>query len=204
MYFTYHVDWRLNIHLICSIFRNLAKLQIKDLDDFLGLSVSQTNKYFIKRKHLDLPNDKMFENAIAFILFSLEWFHIWGHTLILFRIRMLPRKDLVRIRLYFLFDMFTVFCSSILFTGKLRWLAVLQMIQHSYYYIFWDKTDLAKKVYFKWWALVSRNTSYSVYMMLAPFLHMISFLAFLCIATSEINQPLLYVTVSRNSSFVQY
>lgn len=88
----------------------------------------------------------MLQTVIAFILFTIEWYHIWGHTLILFRIRMLPRKDLVRIRFYFLFDMMTVFCSSILFTGKLRWIAVLQIIQHSYYFVFWDKSGMAKKV----------------------------------------------------------
>ncbi|XP_053396498.1 uncharacterized protein LOC128546064 [Mercenaria mercenaria] len=89
---------------------------------------------------------EFFQTGVAFLLFTLEWFHIWGHTLILFRVRLLPRKDLVRIRYYFLFDMLTVFSSSILFTGKLRWLAVLQMIQHSYYFIFWDKSWLAKKI----------------------------------------------------------
>ena len=88
----------------------------------------------------------MFGTIIAFILFTLEWYHIWGHTVILFRIRLLPRKDLVRIRYYFLFDLLTVFCSSILFTGKLRWLAVIQIIQHLYYFVYWDQTGLAKKV----------------------------------------------------------
>lgn len=90
--------------------------------------------------------DAVAQTSIAFILFTLEWYHIWGHTVILFRIRMLPRKDLVRIRIYFLIDMLTVFASSILFTGKLRWLAVLQIIQHLYYYVYWDKTWLAKKI----------------------------------------------------------
>lgn len=88
----------------------------------------------------------MIDTCIALILFTVEWFHIWGHVVILFRVRLLPRKDLVRIRLYFLVDMATVFCSSILFTGKLRWLAVLQIIQHTYYFVFWDQTDLAKKI----------------------------------------------------------
>jgi len=90
--------------------------------------------------------DTMMHNTIAFLLFTIEWYHIWGHTLILFRVRMLPRKDLVRIRLYFLFDLLTVFCSSFLFTGRLRWLATLQIIQHFYYFFFWDKTGLAKRV----------------------------------------------------------
>ncbi|XP_052244868.1 uncharacterized protein LOC127854005 isoform X2 [Dreissena polymorpha] len=88
----------------------------------------------------------LLQTTIAFILFTTEWYHIWGHTLILFRIRMLPRKDLVRIRLYFLFDLLSVFCSSFLFTGKLRWLAVIHAAQHAYYYIFWEKTGFAKKI----------------------------------------------------------
>lgn len=88
----------------------------------------------------------MLQSIIAFFLFGLEWFHIWGHCLILFRIRLLPRKDLVRIRLYFLIDAVTVFTSSIIFTGKLRWLAVIQIIQHMYYFLCWDKTYPAKKI----------------------------------------------------------
>ncbi|KAL3882820.1 hypothetical protein ACJMK2_029126 [Sinanodonta woodiana] len=88
----------------------------------------------------------MFERIIAFVLFTLELYHAIGHTLVLFRIRMLPRKDLVRIRFYFLADALTVFSSSILFTGMYRWLAVAQIIQHMYYFLFWDKTYLAKKI----------------------------------------------------------
>ncbi|KAL4233152.1 hypothetical protein ACF0H5_007837 [Mactra antiquata] len=84
--------------------------------------------------------------VIAFSLFTIEWFHIWGHVLILFRVRLLPRKDLVRIRYYFLVDLLTVFSSSILFTGQLRWLAALQMIQHAYYFIYWDRTGPAKRI----------------------------------------------------------
>lgn len=88
----------------------------------------------------------MIQTAIAWFLFTLEWYHIWGHCLILFRIRLLPRKDLVRIRWYFMVDLLTVFASSILFTGKLRWLACLQILQHAYYFVYWDQTGLAKKI----------------------------------------------------------
>ncbi|KAK3096730.1 hypothetical protein FSP39_002753 [Pinctada imbricata] len=86
------------------------------------------------------------ENCFAFLLFFLEIYHILGHISVLFRIRLLPRKDLVRIRYYFLFDLLTVFASSVLFLRRLQWLACLQIAQHMYYFITWDKSRPAKKI----------------------------------------------------------
>ena len=108
------------------------------MHDHFNLSSS-----FFQELHIFLD---MLQTIIAFLLFGIEWFHIWGHSLILFRVRLLPRKDLVRIRLYFFVDTLSVFVSSIIFTGKLRWLAVLQIMQHMYYFLCWDKTYPAKKV----------------------------------------------------------
>ncbi|XP_060588523.1 uncharacterized protein LOC132743939 [Ruditapes philippinarum] len=100
----------------------------------------------LNNEQTDTMSGSFLQTSIAFFLFTLEWFHIWGHTLILFRVRLLPRKDLVRIRYYFLVDLLTVFSSSILFTGKLRWLAVLQIIQHAYYFVFWEKNWVSRKI----------------------------------------------------------
>lgn len=86
------------------------------------------------------------ENMAAFLLFFLECYHVSGHLNVLFRIRLLPRRDLVRIRFYFLFDLLTVFASSFLFLQRLQWLAAIQIVQHLYYFLFWEKTAPAKKV----------------------------------------------------------
>ncbi|CAH1798824.1 unnamed protein product [Owenia fusiformis] len=80
-------------------------------------------------------------NAIAAFLFFLEVYHIVGHALILFRIRLLPRKDLVRVRYYFLIDALTVFVTSFVYTGRLRWLALLQNAQHIYFFITWNSPN---------------------------------------------------------------
>ncbi|XP_055955177.1 uncharacterized protein LOC126812544 [Patella vulgata] len=85
-------------------------------------------------------------NIIAFTLFTLECYHTIGHLAVLCRIRLLPRRDLVRIRYYFLVDAMTVFVTNFLYTGKLKWLATLQIIQHLYYFFTWDKSFLAKKI----------------------------------------------------------
>lgn len=87
------------------------------------------------------------ENFAAFFLFFLECYHICGHLNVLFRIRLLPRRDLVRIRFYFLFDLLTVFASSFLFLHRLQWLAAVQIVQHLYYFMYWEKTAPAKKVH---------------------------------------------------------
>ena len=57
-------------------------------------------------------------NILATILFLLECYHFIGHVCVLFRVRLLPRKDVVRIRYYFLFDTFTVFTVCFLYTEK--------------------------------------------------------------------------------------
>ena len=85
-------------------------------------------------------------NLAAMFLFLLEAYHVLGHLAVLCRLRLLPRKDLVRIRLYFLLDGLTSFTVAFLYTGRLRWLVSLHVIQHLYYYFFWEKTHWAKRV----------------------------------------------------------
>lgn len=82
----------------------------------------------------------------ALFLFALEFYHVIGHILILTGMRALPRRDLVRQRYYFLVDALTVFTSSFLLTGRMKWLAVIQIIQHMFYFITWDKSYMAKRV----------------------------------------------------------
>ena len=85
-------------------------------------------------------------NVLATFLFTLECYHVVGHVCVLFRVRLLPRKDLVRIRYYFLFDTLTVFVVCFLYVGKLRWLAVLQMIQHLFFFFTWNNQSYTNKV----------------------------------------------------------
>uniref|UniRef100_A0A2C9JUT4 Uncharacterized protein n=1 Tax=Biomphalaria glabrata TaxID=6526 RepID=A0A2C9JUT4_BIOGL len=85
-------------------------------------------------------------DVVSVVLFSVELYHLVAHVFILCGIRSLPRKDLVRVRLYFLLDALTVFFTSFLFTGKLKWLAVLQILQHLFYFITWDKSYMAKRI----------------------------------------------------------
>ena len=85
-------------------------------------------------------------SVLTFVAFSAEVYHIVGHCAVLFRLRLLPRKDLVRVRYYFLIDLLTVFISSFVILGKLQWLAVIQMCQHMYYFLYWEQTAPAKKV----------------------------------------------------------
>ena len=86
------------------------------------------------------------ENIAAAVLFFLQCYHVIGHGCVLFRIRLLPRKDIVCLRYYVFIDGFTVFVTAFLLTDRLRWLASLHVIPHAYYFIFWNQTSLAKKV----------------------------------------------------------
>lgn len=80
------------------------------------------------------------------ILFFLEVYHVLTHYAVLFGRRLLPRKDLVRVRWYFLFDTMTIFTVNFLYLQKLQWLAGIQMIQHFSYFIWWDKANFCKHV----------------------------------------------------------
>ena len=97
-------------------------------------------------------------NWPAVILFFLESYHVFTHVAILFGLRMLPRKDLVRQRFYFLFDTLTIFTVNFVFLGQLRWLAALQMCQHFSYFIWWDSAEFCRRVIS--WSSLDWNYSY--------------------------------------------
>ena len=82
----------------------------------------------------------------AAFMFALEVYHVIGHMCIVLRVRLLPKRDLVRVRLYFLFDTLTVAVSAFLFTGKLQWLAALQIVQHMFFFITWHTHPYTEKV----------------------------------------------------------
>lgn len=81
-----------------------------------------------------------------------------GHLAVLLRVRLLPRRDLVRLRLYFLLDGLTSLVTAFCYTGRLRWLVALHVLQHLYYFCFWEKTTLAKRVV-NWSSLEFQQTS---------------------------------------------
>ena len=85
----------------------------------------------------------------TFFLFFLECYHIIGHLNVFLRIRLLPRRDLLRIRVYFLSEALSICASSFLLLHrehKLLWPAALHIVQHLYYFLYWEKTAKAKKV----------------------------------------------------------
>merc|ERR1712223_2136327 len=82
---------------------------------------------------------------IVSIIFCLEFYHFLTHITVLFGWRMLPRKDLVKQRIYFLFDLVCA-ASSYLIHQKFFALIVLQNIQHAYYFFTWEKSGPSKRV----------------------------------------------------------
>ena len=77
-------------------------------------------------------------STLAHILFTAELYHLVGHIVVLLGLRLLPRKDLVRQRLYFLADLASVHLS---FWVHRRWwgLILLQNLQHAFYFLTWDQ-----------------------------------------------------------------
>jgi len=84
--------------------------------------------------------------AVYAAFFTLELYHCVAHVVILCGVRALPRRDLVKVRYYFLFDLLSVFISSFLLLGQYKPLAVVQILQHMYYFITWDSSYLAKRI----------------------------------------------------------
>ena len=89
-------------------------------------------------KDMDAGDHSVGFSPLCVILLSLEIYHAFSHICILFRLRMLPKKDLVRVKVYFLVDLLTV-ASSAMYTGKMLWLAALQNAQHLFFYFTWNK-----------------------------------------------------------------
>ena len=108
----------------------------------------------------------------ATLLFFTELYHILGHSVILFGIRQvmmniwsfwafsafclsfglkssipnrsLPYRDLERIGYYFAIDLVTVALSWCL-TQEFTILVAFQQVQHIYYVLNWNKSDMAKR-----------------------------------------------------------
>ncbi|XP_076445711.1 uncharacterized protein LOC143283385 isoform X2 [Babylonia areolata] len=89
---------------------------------------------------------ELFWSVFGMFLFLVEAYHVLAHMAVLFRFRLLPRKDLVRVRYYFLVDGLTSFLTAFFYTGHLRWLVSIHVVQHLYYYFAWERTRLAKRI----------------------------------------------------------
>ncbi|KAL8584346.1 hypothetical protein ACOMHN_031966 [Nucella lapillus] len=85
-------------------------------------------------------------NVAGMVLFLMETYHVLSHMVILCRRRLLPRKDLVRIRYYFLLDGLSSFLTAFFYTGRFQWLISLHVVQHLYYYFSWEKSHWAKRI----------------------------------------------------------
>merc|ERR1711872_1167893 len=71
----------------------------------------------------------------------------FGHLTVLTGYRMLPRKDLVATRYYFLFD--AAGAAIAYFVHHVQWfypILIIQQWQHIFYFSTWDKSAAAKRV----------------------------------------------------------
>ena len=80
---------------------------------------------------------------LASLIFFLEVYHFLTHVLVLFGIRLLPRKDLVKQRIYFMIDLV---CANISYWihGRFLVLIGLQNLQHLFYFFTWEQRYLNK------------------------------------------------------------
>merc|ERR1712215_27666 len=87
------------------------------------------------------------QESILCLTYLFELYHSLGHLTVLTGYRMLPRKDLVSVRYYFLLD---AACAAWAFyihqTAYFYPILILQQWQHIYYYSTWDKSWAAKRV----------------------------------------------------------
>ena len=97
-------------------------------------------------------------NWAAALLLTFESYHALKHFLVLFGLRMLPRQDLARQRVYFLFDTMTVFFTNFVFLRQLRWIAALQMYNHLSVVIQWEKAEWVREAIS--WSSLDWNYTY--------------------------------------------
>merc|ERR1711915_87463 len=75
------------------------------------------------------------QESILCLTYLFELYHSLGHLTVLTGYRMLPRKDLVSVRYYFLLD---AACAA--------WAFYIHQAAYFYYYSTWDKSWAAKRV----------------------------------------------------------
>merc|ERR1712066_257911 len=99
-------------------------------------------------RHVLLSNTIMdLYSLLVWFSFFTEFYHSVTHLTVLTGYRMLPRKDLVRARVYFLID---AACAALAFSlHRAQYfypLLILQQWQHIFYYSTWDVSGAAKRV----------------------------------------------------------
>merc|ERR1712198_85454 len=87
------------------------------------------------------------QHLILGLTYVFELYHSLGHLTVLTGYRMLPRKDLVSVRYYFLLDAACAAWAYYIHQAEYFYpILILQQWQHIYYYSTWDKSWAAKRV----------------------------------------------------------
>merc|ERR1712212_835126 len=84
---------------------------------------------------------------VFWLVFVSEFYHSLGHLTVLTGYRMLPRKDLVATRYYFLLD--ATGAAIAYYIHQTNWfypILILQQWQHIFYFSTWDQSAAAKRV----------------------------------------------------------
>ena len=86
-------------------------------------------------------------SSVCFILYLLEGYNAVAHFLVLTGWRRLPRKDLVKVRYYFLADAAVTAIAFCLHQNSIFLpFLLLQQWQHAAYFFTWDESASAKRV----------------------------------------------------------
>lgn len=88
----------------------------------------------------------MYTAFLRSLLLAAELYHAITHWMVLSGMRLLPRKDLVRVRYYFLVDTCCVFLCTVFFARHLWFLCIPQIVQHVYYWATWDQSKPAVRI----------------------------------------------------------
>merc|ERR1719295_1093481 len=85
--------------------------------------------------------------SFVHLMFVVEAYHALAHWLVLVGWKMLPRKDLVSTRYYFLIDCGSAALAFLLHRNEFMLpFFILQQWQHIFYYSTWDQSNAAKRV----------------------------------------------------------
>merc|ERR1712168_1171234 len=96
---------------------------------------------------MGVTNKMSWWNSVLIFVFILEAYHSASHWMVLSGWKMLPRKDLVSVRYYFLIDCASAAIGFSLHRNEIMLpFLILQQWQHIFYFSTWDVSNACKRV----------------------------------------------------------
>ena len=105
----------------------------------------------------------LFMQITLWILFSMEIIHVLAHSIVLTRVRLAPKKVLVKNRTYFILDLTSALVTALILRHSTEYMGFvfIHSLLHLYYVFTWNKSFYTKKI-ISWSSLEWKSKLYDV------------------------------------------